>query len=166
MSDRIERFKLIPPNKVVFKEKSKISKLYKEGYSLSFLSRYFHFDFSVILHNVRKIRLKRKALYRIYEKQAERKEFSRPEKILENEKTYLDKYFPDTNTEDISNSYYWYWKDKFDKAEELKRNCKHETKHVRCGACNKILFDASNIENPHEKMTIIKMNDENEYQIN
>jgi hypothetical protein len=78
-----------------------------------------------------------------------------PDKILEKEKIYLDKYFPESDIENISNSYYWYWKDKFNKAEEVKKNCQHIIRHCRCGICNKILSDATK-EEDKQKTIIIK----------
>jgi len=121
-----------------------IIKNFKEGLYLGELCRKYQFDVSTILEILKKARVKRKILYDVYANQEDRRIKRNIEIVLEQDKYYIEKFFP--TDDNWTNSYYWYWKKNLDKLEKKKANCKHEIRHIRCSICGKILADASDIE--------------------
>ena len=103
--------------------------------------------------------LKKQSLFKIYQEQTVRNDENKSELFLENEKFYIDKFFPQADSNNFSTSYYWFWKQKYKKQQEKKANCPHKIRTVRCSICNKILKDASNI--PLDDVIVTKINDQN-----
>lgn len=136
-----ERLRIIPNHKVNFEDTKKLIKYYKLGYSLIELSRGFHIDFSFIIYTIKKAKIKRAQLHKIYKAQAERKEHISVVCVPEKERIHVEKLFPQID-DSFTNSYYVYWKEKYTKAEEKKKKCKHHIKHVQCSLCGKILADS------------------------
>ena len=126
--------------------KTEVLYFYKIGHQLGELCREFCMDIPTILFILRKSGIKKKTLFQIYSNQTERKESNVPiELVLKKDNFYLKKFFPDSDSLLFSSSYYWFWKTKYEKAEEKKKTCKHKIRHIRCSICNKILADATNI---------------------
>lgn len=142
MRNKKNKLKIIPNYKIDYALKKELIEFYKKGYSLVELSRGFHIDFSLILYILKRARIKKINLYKIYDYQTEKKEHSQIVYIPIKEKKYLEKFFP-TNDDAITNSYFSYWQTKYKKSEEKKKKCKHEIKHIRCAICGKILADVS-----------------------
>lgn len=136
---KIETIELIPRQKKLF------IKLYKEGISLFELTHLFKIDFLSAIDIIKRAKIKKISLYKIYEKQQERKELLNIKKQLTNrEKNEIEKYFPESNT-DITFSYFLYWSDQFKKKQIKQKKCKHVIRNITCAYCGKILNDASNM---------------------
>jgi hypothetical protein len=133
-------------------------KLFKKGYALGEICRAGNLDISSVLYLLKRCKYKR-TLYIIHQKQAERAESCHAGLFLKKDKYYLEKFFPSSDT-DFSSSYYWFWRENYMKSKEKQQNCKHNIRHIRCGVCNKILKDASNIplEDEVVKTVIDKQN--------
>ena len=101
--------------------------------------------------------MKKQTLYKIYQNQTTRNDESKPELFLETDKFYIDKFFPQSDSNNFSTSYYWFWKQKYKKQQEKKMSCPHKIRTIHCSTCNKILKDASNI--PIDDVIITKIND-------
>jgi len=138
---KIEKFKIISNEKIVFEYEENLVEYYKRGYSLIELSRIFHIDFSLIIYIIKHAKIKRAQLHRIYEEQSEQKERSTMVCIQEKELKYVEKFFPQMD-DAFTNSYYIYWKEKYKKSEERKQKCEHKVRHIQCSLCNTILEDA------------------------
>ena len=142
MRNKKNKLKIIPNYEIDYELKKELIEFYKEGYSLVELSRGFHIDFSLILYILKRAKIKKIKLYEIYEYQLEKKEISHIMCIPVKESRYLEKFFP-TNDNAITNSYFSFWKNKYQKAEKKKEKCKHKIRHIRCSICGKILADAT-----------------------
>ena len=140
---------------MLFLHRNKVKKLYKMGYSLGKMCRELCLDVSSVLYILRKSKLKKQSLYKIYQEQSARNDEEKNELFLENEKFYIDKFFPHSDSINFSTSYFGFWKEKFKKEQDKKRTCQHQIRTIRCSLCNKILKDASNIPFENE-VTIIK----------
>lgn len=126
--------------------KKEILYFYKKGHSLGELCREFCLDIPTVLFILRKNSIKKNDLYEIYSKQEQRKETRTPlHLVLKKDNFYLTKFFPDSDTMLFSSSYYWFWKKIANEADEKKKKCEHNIRHIRCSVCNKILGDATNI---------------------
>lgn len=130
--------------------RSPVIKLYNKGYSLGKLCRKFRLDISTILFLLRKSKIKKKNLFIVYDLQSdvdiENKEIADDRDLITiKDEKLIEKFFPYYFTSTLTGGYYWYWKEKFKKNQEKKKNCKHNIKHIRCGRCNKIICDASNM---------------------
>jgi len=145
---------------MLFTHKKNVLRLYKEGYGLGEICRLECLDISTILYILRKCKVKKNSLYKIYQNQTEKSELKKPALILENEKIYLEKFFPSSDSSNFSSSYYWFWKENYNKDQEKKDKCSHYIKHIRCSICNKILKDATNIKISDE---IIITHDKNKF---
>lgn len=132
----------INEEKEISKKRKDVLKCYKEGYYLGELCRMFRLDISSILFLLKKSKLKKKNLYDIYEKQ-KLKVNNRKDIITNKDYIYIDKFFGLSN--ELLSKRFIFWKENFKKTEKKKELCKHGTRHIRCGNCNKILADASNI---------------------
>ena len=121
--------------------KTKILKLYKKGYHLNELCKEFKKDAESVLLILKESALKRKELYLIYDMQEVRNISN--EIFEENEIQLIEKFFPSIASTQLMGGYYWHWKDKFKKAERIKKNCVHDIRHIRCAKCNTILADAT-----------------------
>lgn len=128
------------------KVKKEIIKYFKKGHCLGSICRKFHLDISIILYILKTGKIKKNVLYNIYNKQIIQNERREYDIILESDMYYLNKFFPNTDTEFINSSYYHYWKKELNKVEKRKNECKHEFKVIKCSLCGKILKDASNIQ--------------------
>jgi len=126
--------------------KQQVYRLYCDGNSLGKISREVKLDISSVLFVLRKCKIPKKALYSIFEIQLDRTNSENVDLFLENEKFYVDKFFPNTGTNYFSSSYVWYWKEKYKKLEESRHACQHRIKNIACASCGKILADASNIQ--------------------
>lgn len=147
--------------KELLKYRTQVIKRFRDGDNLGTLCRTFRLDISSVLFLLRKSRLKKKKLYTIYELQKEKiddKDF-----ISEKEKYYIQKFFPHSETTGLNGGYYWYWREKYKKQQEKKERCKHDVRHIRCGKCNKILRDASNI--PINSVITTKINEKEKVDI-
>lgn len=144
MTSVLSKFKDIR-NENILSYKKSVSKLYKEGYSLGEICRIFKLDISSVLIILKKCKFKKKKLYQIFEYQSDRLETKNVGLILKRDEHYLEKYFPSTSSSFFSNSYYLFWKDRYKRTKEKQRKCRHNIRHIRCGICNKILGDASNV---------------------
>jgi len=131
-------------NEIVKLYKKDVVKSYKEGSNLGELCRTYHLDISSVLYILQKQKIKKRLLYEVYENQTARNETKKPDLILERDKYYLEKFFPVLNLS-FSTSYYWFWREKYRESQDIKAICEHKIRHIRCGICNKILKDATNI---------------------
>lgn len=142
-------------DKMLLIHKNKVIDLYKEGYGLGQLCRMLCLDISSIVYILRKSKMKKKSLYVIYQEQTNRPDSERKELLTEDDKFYLDKFFPSADTSNFSNSYYFFWKEKFKKENKQKQTCEHHIRTITCSTCKKILKDASNIRLDEIKITKI-----------
>lgn len=140
-------------NEIISEHKKEVIKLYKKGYNLGELCRMNCLDISLILQILRKNRIKKQVLYKVYQNQSDRSESKHGGLILERDKYYIDKFFPNSDVINFSSSYYWFWKKNQDSIEKRKKLCSHGIRHIRCSICNKVLKDATNI--PLEEKTTI-----------
>jgi len=131
--------------KLFDKKKNKVLELYNRGYSLGKISRNSLIDFTTVLNILKKCRLKRSLLYKIYEKQITYSEDCSPDLIMEGDKVLINKYFPGSENEDFNSSYFWYWKKKYGNMLEKREICQHKVRNITCAKCGQILKDASNI---------------------
>ncbi len=129
-------------NKEIFLCKKETVKLYKDGYALGEICRSLKLDISTVLLLLKRHKFKKRRLYQIYTNQSTRTESNRFELILKRDEYYLEKFFPNSDSY-FSNSYYWFWREKIKKRKQ--KRCEHKIRHIRCGICNKILKDATNI---------------------
>jgi len=131
---------------ILFKEKqNKVLEFYNRGYSLGKISRNALIDFTTVLNILKKSRIKRGLLYKIYEKQITYSEDCSPDLITEGDKQFVNKYFPGSENEDFNSSYFWYWKRKYGNMMEKRETCQHKIRNITCAKCGQILKDASNI---------------------
>ncbi|MFA5396021.1 MAG: hypothetical protein WC346_08450 [Methanogenium sp.] len=143
---------------MLFLHRNKVKDLYKDGYSLGDICRELCLDISSVLYILRKSKLKKQTLYKIYEDQLTRNDEKQNELFSEEEKFYIDKFFPHSDSNNFSTSYFWFWRKNFKKDQEKKKHCKHQIRTIHCSICNKTLGDASNIPLPNE--VIITKNDQ------
>ena len=129
--------------KELLKYRTQIVKDYKDGLSLEELCRSFRLDSFSILFLLKKSKLKKKKLYIVYINQNDHK----VEKSIFNEKEryYIQKFFPSSESSNLTGGYYWHWRENRKKIQNKKEKCSHDIRHIRCGRCNTILKDASNI---------------------
>lgn len=144
---------------MLFIHRNKIIDLYKKSYSLGEICRELCLDVSSILCVLRKSKLKKRTLYKIYQEQTSKKHEQRNELFLESDKFYIDKFFPQSDSNYFPYSYYWFWKEKYKKEQEMKMTCTHKIRTIKCSLCNKILKDASNI--PLDDVIVTKLNAQN-----
>jgi len=156
MSNRQSRLNYVR-EEMLSLHKKKVTDLYKEGYSLGEVCRELCLDISSILYILRKAKIKKQTLYKIYQNQTTRNDENKPELFLETDKFYIDKFFPQSDSNNFSTSYYWFWKQKYKKQQEKKMSCPHKIRTIHCSTCNKILKDASNI--PIDDVIVTKIND-------
>ena len=140
---------------MLFLHRKKVLDSFKEGFSLGEICRETCLDISSVLFVLRKSKLKKQSLYKIYQEQSLKNDERQSDLFLESDKFYIDKFFPEANSSNFSNSYYWYWQEKNKKEQDKKLDCTHNVRTIRCSLCNKILRDASNI--PLENITITKI---------
>lgn len=126
-------------------KKNEVLKAYKKGFTLGAICRRTFIDISTLLYILKRLKISRKELYKIYEKQEIAKNIYSTDLILKREKYYIDKYFPDPEEENISTVYYKKWEYKYNQLKKQRKNCSHSVKHIKCSICGKILGDASNI---------------------
>jgi hypothetical protein len=126
--------------------KKKVYNLYKEGYTLGMICRNTVLDISSVIFILKKLKIKKRKLYYIYENQISKSSTQNTDLFLENEKYYLEKFFPSSETSYFSSSYVWYWKEKYKKLQLERDECNHKFKNITCAQCGKILADATNIE--------------------
>jgi hypothetical protein len=132
---------------ILYKEKKrKVLFFYNKGYSLGRISRNSLIDITTVLYILKKSKIKKRFLYKIYEKQITFSEDCSPELIIEENKQFINKFFPGSDNEDFNSSYYWYWKKKYGNLLDKREKCMHKIKNITCANCGKILQDASNIE--------------------
>lgn len=146
-------------DEIISDHKREVVKLYRRGYNLGELCRMSCLDISLILQILRKNRIKKPTLYKVYQNQADRAEAKHGGLVLERDKYYIDKFFPNSDVVNFSSSYYWFWKKNNEKIENRKRLCQHGIRHIRCSLCNKVLKDASNI--PLEEKADVTTSNEN-----
>ena len=140
-------------NNEIFLYKKDVVILYKKGYLLGEICRNLKLDISTVLELLKQNKFKKKRLHQIFTNQTIRTETCRVELILKKDEYYLEKFFPNSDSF-FSNSYYWFWREKYKKRKNEK--CEHNVRHIRCAICNKILKDATNIPLEEFPVTIIK----------
>jgi len=124
--------------------KREVVKLYKDGYALGEICRKVKLDISTILLLLKLQRFKKRRLYDVYENQADKSRENYGKLLLKRDEYYLEKFFPNSNSI-FSTNYYWFWREKQKKREDIQSKCKHKVRHIRCSLCEKILGDATNI---------------------
>ena len=113
--------------------------LYKEGWDLLELERFFGIDESLIFPHIKKRKFKISTFDKIYKKQEERKEkYNRVETLKQEKVVTRELLFPLTSNR-FSYRYYTYWHKKFLKKEKIKAKCKHRILTVKCALCDKIV---------------------------
>jgi len=127
------------------KHKKKILYYYNKGYSLGLISRTTFLDISTVLYILSKCKISNKKLYPIYEKQMIINENYFSDILLKTDRTWINRYFPSPEKEEISLSYFLYWKKKNELLNQKRDKCKHIYRHIACATCGKILQDATNI---------------------
>ena len=124
-------------------KKDEVLKSYKKGFTLGAICRRIHNDLSTVLYILKKLRIPKKELYKIYEKQTIMTEVYSSDLILKTEKYYIDKFFPDPEDENMTTVYYKKWEIDLKKLKKQRENCSHSIKHIKCANCGKILGDAT-----------------------
>jgi len=130
------------------KYKKTVFNLYKNGNSLGKVCRETGLDISSVIFVLRKCKIPKNKLYFIYETQI-CKTNTEDKLFLESEKTYIEKFFPSSDSSYFSTSFVYFWKEKYKKINRDRESCKHKIRNITCASCGKLLADASNIQIDH-----------------
>lgn len=131
-----------------------VVRLYREGYNLGKICRETKLDVASVLNLLRKKKLKKKILYKVFDRQSDKSNSDTIDLFLKTDLHYLEKFFPNCNSVNISSSYYWMWKLKHDKVIKKRKECPHKIRHIKCACCGEILGDASHIHLDRDNITV------------